>query len=186
MKRRKEKRDLTLEDYFKSRVGNPKERVRMLREIYKEYLNGRIELVDKNPPKDFIDYLIRLEYSLWVWVSLLIVILTLISIILTQLSPVLLYLRYVVGLLFVVFLPGFTVIEAFYPRERDLKPIERLALSLGLSLALVPLIALALAYSPWGVRLEPMIVSLTIFIVSMLMLAAWRKYSREIVYKITS
>jgi uncharacterized membrane protein len=42
--------------------------------------------------------------------------------------------------------------------------VERVALSLGLSLAVVPLIGLVLNYTPWGIRLTPILVSLALFI----------------------
>jgi len=75
-------------------------------------------------------------------------------------SPV----RIVLGLPFVLFFPGYVLVAALYPRRDDLDGIERLALSLGLSLAVVPLVGLALNYTPWGIRLTPILVGLTVFI----------------------
>jgi uncharacterized membrane protein len=75
-------------------------------------------------------------------------------------------LRVVLGLPFVLFFPGYALIAALYPRRDDLDGIERLALSLGLSLAVVPLVGLALNYTPWGIRLTPILVGLTLFIVA--------------------
>lgn len=72
--------------------------------------------------------------------------------------------RVVIGLPFVLFFPGYTLISALSPRKDDLDGIERLALSLGLSLAVVPLIGLVLNYTPWGIRLAPIAVSLTLFV----------------------
>jgi uncharacterized membrane protein len=73
--------------------------------------------------------------------------------------------RVVLGLPFVLFFPGYVLIAALYPRRGDLDGVERLALSLGLSLAVVPLIGLVLNYTPWGIRLTPILVSLALFIV---------------------
>jgi uncharacterized membrane protein len=73
--------------------------------------------------------------------------------------------RIALGLVFVLFLPGYVLVAALYPRKDDLDPVERLALSLGLSIAVVPLIGLALNYSPWGIRLDPILAFLTLFIV---------------------
>lgn len=61
------------------------------------------------------------------------------------------------GLFFLLFTPGYALTAALYPRRSDLRPLERLALSFGLSLAVVPLIALALNYSPWGVHWQPLL-----------------------------
>ncbi len=72
--------------------------------------------------------------------------------------------RIVLGLPFVLLFPGYVLIAALYPRRSDLDGVERLALSLGLSLAVVPLIGLILNYTPWGIRLTPILVSLALFI----------------------
>ena len=73
-------------------------------------------------------------------------------------------LRIVLGLPFVLFFPGYVLIAALYPRREDLGGVERVALSLGLSLAVVPLVGLILNYTPWGIRLTPIVMSLTLFI----------------------
>jgi uncharacterized membrane protein/LysM repeat protein len=57
------------------------------------------------------------------------------------------------------------LVAALYPRKEDLDPIERAALSSGLSIAIVPLIGLALNYSPWGIRLNPILAFVSLFIV---------------------
>src|SRR5574337_2061409 len=62
--------------------------------------------------------------------------------------------RVVLGLPFVLFFPGYVLIAALYPRRSDLDGVERVALSLGLSLAVVPLIGLVLNYTLWGIRLK--------------------------------
>lgn len=85
-------------------------------------------------------------------------------------------LRIALGLCFVLFLPGYALIAALFPRKDDLGGVERLALSFGLSLAVVPLIGLALNYSPWGIRLLPILLSLTLFIVSMSGIAYYRRH----------
>ena len=69
------------------------------------------------------------------------------------------------GLVFVLFLPGYVLVAALYPRKDDLDLVERVALSLGLSIAVVPLIGLGLNYSPWGIRLNPILAFVTLFIV---------------------
>ena len=83
--------------------------------------------------------------------------------------------RVVLGLPFVLFLPGYTLIAALYPRADDLDGVERLALSLGLSIAVVPLIGLGLNYTPWGIRLSPILISLSLFIIAMAGIAIIRR-----------
>jgi uncharacterized membrane protein len=58
-----------------------------------------------------------------------------------------------------------------------LEGIERTALSFGLSIAVVPLIGLGLNYTPWGIRLTPVVISLAIFTILMAAAAYWRRMS---------
>jgi uncharacterized membrane protein len=83
--------------------------------------------------------------------------------------------RVILGLPVVLFLPGYALIAALFPRKNDLDAIERFALSFGLSIAAVPLIGLALNFTPWGIRLLPIIISLTLFISIMVFIAHSRR-----------
>ena len=74
-------------------------------------------------------------------------------------------LRIALGLIFVIFFPGYTLLSALFPRQDDLGGVERLALSFGISMAVVPLIGLILNYTPWGISLYPVLISITIFII---------------------
>ena len=83
--------------------------------------------------------------------------------------------RVVLGLLLVLFLPGYSLIAALFPRGDDLDAIERIALSFGLSIAVVPLIGLALNYTPFGIRLVPLLAGLSVFTISLAMVACVRR-----------
>jgi uncharacterized membrane protein len=84
-------------------------------------------------------------------------------------------LRNIIGLPFVLFLPGYALIAALFPAKSDLDGIERTALSFGLSIAVVPLIGLGLNYTPWGIRPFPILISLSAFIFIMCGLAYLRR-----------
>ena len=88
-------------------------------------------------------------------------------------------LRIILGLPFVLFFPGYALMAALFPRREDLDSIERIALSLGLSIAVVPLIGLALNYSPWGIRLDPILAFITLFILLAVAIAAFRRRELE-------
>ena len=75
--------------------------------------------------------------------------------------------RIILGLPLVLFLPGYSLIATLFPRKDDLDGIERIALSFGLSIAIVPLLGLALNYTPFGIRLSPVLIVLSIFTVSL-------------------
>lgn len=76
--------------------------------------------------------------------------------------------RIIFGLPFILFIPGYTLIFVLFPAkktDRGIDIIERIALSFGLSIAIVPLIGLILNYTPFGIRLEPILVSIFGFVV---------------------
>jgi uncharacterized membrane protein len=112
---------------------------------------------------------------MWFWALTALVALTLIVVFSVESSP-LLYVRYVLGGVFILFLPGAMLISALYPRGGELDGLERLALSIGLSLAIVPLVGLVLNYTPWGIRLVPIMVSLAFFAEALAFGALVRKF----------
>ena len=84
-------------------------------------------------------------------------------------------LRIAMGIPFILFFPGYTLICALFPGKKDIDGIERMALSIGLSLAVVPLIGLVLNYTPFSIRLHPTIVSLFLFTLLMSILSTYRR-----------
>jgi len=67
------------------------------------------------------------------------------------------------------------IVGALEPRGDALGSIERVALSFGLSIAVVPLIGLVLNYTPWGITLYPVLISVTTFILTTSMVAWYRR-----------
>lgn len=101
------------------------------------------------------------------------------------LVPVVIYdinetVRIVLGLPAILFIPGYMLIFSLFPAKKTLQGIdiiERIALSFGLSIAIVPLIGLGLNYTPWGIRLIPILSSLVLFIVVMGCIS-WVRWSK--------
>ncbi len=96
-------------------------------------------------------------------------------------------LRIILGLPFILFFPGYTLMAALFPRGTTIDGFERVALSFGFSVAIAGLVGLALNYTPWGVRLYPVVISLTAFIIVMSVIAWFRRrrLSQEERYAIT-
>lgn len=69
------------------------------------------------------------------------------------------------GITFALVLPGYTLLAALFPRRQDLPALERFVLSLGLSLAALPLVGVVVSFSPWGIRLLPIVLLMTLVIV---------------------
>ncbi|WP_435156742.1 DUF1616 domain-containing protein [Haladaptatus sp. DFWS20] len=108
--------------------------------------------------------------------------------------------RAVLGLPFVLFPPGYAFIAALFPeaggfeesdRQGDasetdgrfsrfnegIDGLERVALSFGTSIAIVPLIGLVLNFTPWGIRLVPVLLSISGFTLLMTVIAAVRRWN---------
>jgi len=83
--------------------------------------------------------------------------------------------RIILGLPLILFFPGYALIAVLFPAKSDLDPIERVALSFGLSIAVVPLIGLVLNYTAFGIRLTPILISLSGFAVLLSIAAIIRR-----------
>lgn len=108
------------------------------------------------------------QKAAWYWTTITLAIATTITVftIPENVYPIV-YIRSVLGTIFVLYLPGYTFIKALSPSEVPIKTssgtldtIERVALSLGMGLALTPIVGLILNYTPWGITLTPITLSL--------------------------
>ncbi len=135
---------------------------------------NKINLVEETPYSNLLAYALS-PSSYWYWAVVAATLLSLVLISIT--SGLVLYLRYVFGGLLVLFLPGYSLIELLYAKRKELDDLTRLALSIGLSLAIVPLDGLVLNYTPFGIRLLPVAVSLAGLTLVLLTLSLRRKYS---------
>ena len=83
--------------------------------------------------------------------------------------------RILFALPLVLVIPGYLLIATLYPRRDELDWAERAILSVGLSIALVPLIGLVLNFSPWGIRLDSLLAAVSIFTLVMVVAATFRR-----------
>jgi len=75
----------------------------------------------------------------------------------------------------ILFIPGYCLIAALFPKNDDIDLIERMTLSIGLSIVIVPLIGLGLNFTPWGIRFDPIVISVILFALVMLLIAFYRR-----------
>jgi uncharacterized membrane protein len=83
--------------------------------------------------------------------------------------------RIVLALPVFLFIPGYCIIAAFFPKDGDISLIERIAFSFGLSIAIVPLIGFGLNFTPWGIQLDSLMILLTLFIYVMILVAYYQR-----------
>ena len=85
------------------------------------------------------------------------------------------FLRIIFGVPVVLFIPGYALIAALFPGAKDIDGLERVALSFGLSIAIVPLTGLALNYTPWGIRLDPVVTCISLLTIGLCLAAQYRR-----------
>ena len=84
-------------------------------------------------------------------------------------------LRIILGLPFVLFFPGYVLVLALFPKKEGMGGIERVALSFGLSIVVVPITGLILNYTWWGLTLESTLYSVASFIFLVSIIAGVRR-----------
>lgn len=84
--------------------------------------------------------------------------------------------RPILSIILILFIPGYSLVAALFPGKDDIGAIERIALSFGLNLAIIPLIGLFLNFTPFGIRLEPIATLITLFIIICVLMANWRRH----------
>ncbi len=79
------------------------------------------------------------------------------------------------SLFLVILVPGYVLTVAVFPTDDRIDWFERLALSLGLSIAVVPLLGLILSFTPIGIGFESTVVSILAFSTAVGILAYIRR-----------
>lgn len=78
--------------------------------------------------------------------------------------------------LVLVFIPGYSMVAALFPAKSDMGWMERLFVSFGISLVILPSIGIILNFTPLGVRLETVTLCIAIFIVVCLLATYKRRH----------
>jgi hypothetical protein len=123
----------------------------------------------------------------WYWAIMAVAVATTITVFtIPQDGYPLAYVRNVLGVIFVLFLPGYAFIKAFFPAKLPIKTssesldnIERIALSIGMSIALTSIVGLILYYTPLGIGLTPITLSLLALTAALATAAVAREYQTK-------
>jgi hypothetical protein len=155
--------------------------------ILKLQNEDKLHFTQKQPsPTNPTTYL-RSNSASWYWITLALTFAAVVSVYtISEDAFPLVIIRYILGALFILWLPGYAFIKALFPvqlplktSDRNLDIIERVALSSGMSLALVPIVGLLLNYTPWGIRLTPITLSLTALTLTFATAATIREYQSK-------
>lgn len=144
--------------------------------VYKIVQEGKGKLIDPSPPLTYVRYLFS-HYSSWFWFIVGIIGALISSIFLLPSSYPFIYIRYVTGTVFIFFIPGYALVEAFF-NKREIERHELIAISMGLSLSITPLLVLALNYTSVGLDLKNTLTILSAITVLISIFGVHRKFLR--------
>ena len=133
----------------------------ILQHILRLESQGKITLKEpliQTPPK--LSTYLKTTEATWYWITIILATTTALTVFTIQENSYpLIYIRNILGAIFVLFLPGYSLIKLLFPKK-EIDNIERTVLSIGMSLALVPITGLILNYTPWGIKTTPITLSL--------------------------
>jgi len=179
----KNKSPTTVEQLIKLiQQGHPLTEEEILKHILNLQSRGKLVFKEEHSPSlplTLTSYLFSTQAH-WYWIIILLAIATttLVFTIPENAYP-LVYARYLLGSIFVLWLPGYSLIKALFP-TKELDNIERAALSIGMSLALVPIAGLLLNYTPWGIRVTPVTISLLALTITLATAAVIREQQAKL------
>jgi hypothetical protein len=153
----RENRDLTEDEIIKS--------------VMKLQNEGKIKFDTQVQQSWSLSAYLKTGEAVWYWLIIVVGVLTagLVFTISENVYPWI-YARNILGVIFVLFLPGYSFLKAFIKSQisaetstRKLESIEQITLSVGMSIALASLVGLLLYYSPLGLNLTNIVISLLTF-----------------------
>jgi hypothetical protein len=154
----------------RQKTGQPEQQI--LKHITKMQQQQKITLKPpQTPPPQTLTAYLQTSQAHWYWTTIALTAATILAVFtIPENTPnPAIYARYILAAIFILFLPGYTLTRALFPKhaktdtasKQDLDIIERIALSLGVSIAITPMTGLLLNYTPWGITLTPITLSLT-------------------------
>lgn len=101
-------------------------------------------------------------------------------------SLILMGLRLIVGLIFLLFMPGFLLQSVLFWRNRELNALEQIALSMGISAALAGALALLLDVMHWGLQLEAIVSAIILLTTLLALIGGLRRRNSEKAFLVIS
>jgi hypothetical protein len=145
--------------------------------VWRLAAEGKVDLTQVRPTSISLGRFLRMwELNLFLYISLVVSFAAILAVYLFPPDFPFIIFRWVFGLLFVLFVPGYVAVEALFGyAEFDL--FELIALSVGLSVTLTMFVGLLINYTPWGITLTPIIIALTTLTILLDIVALLRRYT---------
>lgn len=158
---------------------------RIIEHILELQTHGKITLREPSKPvQQKLSLYLKTKKSYWYWATIVLSITTTLAIFtVPEDAYPLVYIRYVLAAIFLSWCPGYSFTRALFPANSSTKKkppspssAERYALSIGLSLVLIAIVGILLNYTPWGIRLAPVGLSLFFLTVVFATVGTIREY----------
>jgi uncharacterized membrane protein len=159
----------------------------IIESVLKLQAEGVIKLENQALQSQTLVTYLKTGEAIWYWVTIAAGLITaaLVFTIAESFYPWI-YARNLFGVIFVLFLPGYAFTKALFQdnifngsSKGDLEKIEQIALSVGMSIALVSIVGLLLYYSPWGLDLTAIVFSLLVLTFVFSTVAVVREYKAK-------
>jgi hypothetical protein len=128
--------------------------------------------------ESILDYLLTPALSAWFWSTIGLTAFSALSVFIAPTLFPLSIARWLFGSILVLYLSGYALVEFLFPTQEELGQVERFAFSVALSLCLDIMVGLVINYIPSaGLRLEPIVASLSALVLVFAIAALARKYA---------
>jgi uncharacterized membrane protein len=129
-----------------------------------------------NPIKQkSFEVLKRVKPARWLEIIVLYTVLTMLTVYLVSGNSPLFVIRYLLGLVFVAFLPGYCLVNILFIGANRIDLVENVVLSVALSFGITGLVGLFLGLSPIGINFTSITVSLSAIVLGLGLVAFVRK-----------
>jgi hypothetical protein len=144
----------------------------IMKNLLKHRTKGKTTLLESSPIQDQPSSSKHIESTVpnWYWIMVALTLGSAIAVLAVGDVGPQAYIRYIAASVFVLFLPGYAFLTALSPlkapnseESNQMDTITRFALSMVLSIAMVSVLGLILDFSPLGVNLNSLVLSLSLF-----------------------
>jgi hypothetical protein len=137
--------------------------------------NGHVEIVETRLI-NFGDFLRSWRYGFRLWALLIATLAALPIVEFMQAEFPLSVIRWTAATFLLLFAPGFALVWVLFPSRQRMSGFNRLALTIAMSLFLVPAIGLIFNFTPLGIEPKPVAAALAVLTIAFLFLGAYREY----------
>lgn len=136
---------------------------------------GYVEIVEP-VFADFAGYLKSWRYGVRAWALLVLTLVTLSVVELLQAPFPLAVIRWTAATFLLLYAPGFAIVWVLFPSRQRMSGLNRLALTIAMSLFTVPAVGLLFNYTPVGIEAQPIAAVIAALTVLSLFFGAYREF----------